>query len=63
MENCIVRHGLASSWPSCLGRFGLGWRPTVKTEEVGEPWLLAHRRRRAGQSDDLPVARSAGHGG
>jgi hypothetical protein len=55
-----VHHGLASNWPSCLGWFGLGWQPTVKQEKVGKLCLLARRRQCAGQSDDLPAARSAG---
>jgi hypothetical protein len=29
-EKGIVHPGLASTWPSCLGRLGLGWQPTVK---------------------------------
>jgi hypothetical protein len=30
-----VASGLASSWPSCLGRLDLGWQPTVKTGALG----------------------------
>jgi hypothetical protein len=25
-----VHHGLASTWPICLGRLGLGWQPMMK---------------------------------
>jgi hypothetical protein len=32
MENSegYCAHGLASTWPSYLGRLGLGWQPMVK---------------------------------
>jgi hypothetical protein len=46
-------HGLASSWPSCLGWLGLGWQPTVKN--IGGKGAIARngtgsiRRRVGGQ--------------
>jgi hypothetical protein len=35
MPRGTVAPGLASSWPSCLGRLGLGWQPMVKIGAIG----------------------------
>jgi hypothetical protein len=38
-------HGLASTWPSCLGRLGFGWQPTVKTGAAAADRIPGEGRR------------------
>jgi hypothetical protein len=57
-EKGTMYHGLASTWPSCLGRLGLGWQPRSKTGEAGEPRCTAAPT----ESGGLPVARGVGVG-
>jgi hypothetical protein len=60
MENSegYYAHGLASSWPSCLGWLGLGWQPIVKNR--GGRGAMA--RSSTGRSGDVLVARGSGWG-
>jgi hypothetical protein len=39
-------HGLASTWPSCLGRLILGWQPTVKNRGGWGALAVGAQRRR-----------------
>jgi hypothetical protein len=61
-EKGIVHPGLASTWPSCLGWLGLGWKPTVKNRG-GKGVLVAALNDGSLDVAGVPVASTGGEGG